>query len=187
MPADNKKKEFIVQPSSRIPFDGLTPSPSLSPGSQSKAGEGSAPATVAGPKPKPAAQASRPDSKAEASDEVPAKPLAAFQVRVGVGAVTVSLAVQPDMRGSARARLLALQVAQSCLEAFLGIDGCELSSQARSELQEYLGRAEYRVAYEVLVDLWNAGSRWPASGSVLATRMGRLWGVEFPQSTYPVD
>lgn len=134
-------------------------------------------------KSKPTSAASKYESKKDASNAPATKPLAEFEVRVGLGAESV----QANMRGSAEARVLALQVAESSLEAILGSTDCQLCPEARAELQEWLDRAEYRVAYETLVDLWNAGCRWPDSVLNHAIDMGKLWGVEFPQSTVPVS
>ncbi len=181
---ENTKKELIMQPfgKSSVAGIGVFTSSSLNSGKLHTANAQSASGQVVESKAKPTSAATKFESKKDASNEPGIKPLAAFQVRVGAGATPV----QANMRGSEEARVLALQVAESSLEAILGAADCQFSAEARAELQEWLDRAEYRVAYETLVDLWNAGCRWPESVLNRAIDMGKLWGVEFPQTTCPI-
>lgn len=143
------------------------------------------------PGPQVRAVASQRDTKSSGGANVTAvKPLAQYVVGAGSSAASSASSLSQhsvsvsDSKQTPALPSATYRQADAHLQAFIKAEGGTLTAQERVLFSEFLEHEEYGLAYDIVIDLMNAGRQWPLSSLAHVKAAARAMGVEYPRNAH---
>ncbi len=143
------------------------------------------------PGPQIRAVASQRDTKSSGGAEVTAvKPLAQYVVGAGSSSASTESSVSrhsvsaSDSKQTPAPPRATYRQADAHLQAFFKAESGTLTAQEQALFSEYLEHEEYGLAYDIVIDLMNAGRQWPLSSLAHVKAAARAMDIEYPRNAH---